>query len=109
MWVEHIAKRRNLYERHLGLPLDIRATAFQWQVWQALTRIPRGETRSYADIAREIGRPTAFRAVARACASNKLALVVPCHRVVRDDGSLGGYRWGVPRKETLLALERRED
>lgn len=88
------------------LPADLRATAFQWQVWQALTRIPRGETRSYADIAREIGRPTAFRAVARACASNKLALIVPCHRVVRDDGSLGGYRWGVPRKEQLLTMEQ---
>ena len=88
------------------LPADLRATAFQWQVWQALTRIPRGETRSYAEIARAIGRPTAVRAVANACASNKLALVVPCHRVVRDDGSVGGYRWGVPRKEALLTLEK---
>jgi AraC family transcriptional regulator, regulatory protein of adaptative response / methylated-DNA-[protein]-cysteine methyltransferase len=89
------------------LPADLRATAFQWQVWQALTRIPRGETRSYAEVARAIGRPTAVRAVARACASNRLALVVPCHRVVRDDGTPGGYRWGVPRKQALLALEKR--
>jgi AraC family transcriptional regulator of adaptative response/methylated-DNA-[protein]-cysteine methyltransferase len=89
------------------LPADLRATAFQWQVWQALTRIPRGETRSYSEVARAIGRPTAVRAVARACASNRLALVVPCHRVVRDDGTPGGYRWGMPRKQALLALEKR--
>ncbi|HET7842561.1 MAG TPA: methylated-DNA--[protein]-cysteine S-methyltransferase, partial [Xanthomonadales bacterium] len=88
------------------LPADLRATAFQWQVWQALTRIPRGETRSYADIARAIGRPTAVRAVARACASNRLALVVPCHRVVRTEGGAGGYRWGTERKARLLATER---
>jgi AraC family transcriptional regulator of adaptative response/methylated-DNA-[protein]-cysteine methyltransferase len=88
------------------IPADVQATAFQWQVWQALTRIPRGETRSYAAIARAIGRPTATRAVARACASNKLAFVVPCHRVVREDGSLGGYRWGLPRKRAALARER---
>ncbi len=88
-----------------GVPADLRATAFQWQVWQALMRIPAGQTRSYSEIAREIGKPTAARAVARACASNKLALIVPCHRVIRDDGTPGGYRWGLPRKLAILARE----
>ena len=86
-------------------PFDLRATAFQWRVWQALTRIPAGETRSYSEIAEAIGQPRAARAVAQACASNRLAIVVPCHRVVREDGSLGGYRWGVTRKRRLLARE----
>jgi AraC family transcriptional regulator of adaptative response/methylated-DNA-[protein]-cysteine methyltransferase len=90
-----------------ALPADLRATAFQWQVWNALTRIPRGETRSYAEVARDIGRPTAARAVARACASNRLALIVPCHRVIREDGSMGGYRWGLQAKEALLHFERK--
>ncbi|HET8834583.1 MAG TPA: bifunctional DNA-binding transcriptional regulator/O6-methylguanine-DNA methyltransferase Ada [Gemmatimonadales bacterium] len=88
------------------LPLDVSGTPFQWQVWEALQRIPRGVTRSYTEIARAIGRPTAARAVARACASNKLALVIPCHRVVREDGDEGGYRWGVARKRELLKAER---
>ncbi|MFN9738441.1 MAG: bifunctional transcriptional activator/DNA repair enzyme AdaA [Pseudomonadota bacterium] len=88
------------------LPADLAATAFQWRVWQELMRIPRGQTRSYSDIARAIGRPRAARAVARACASNRLALVVPCHRVVREDGSLGGYRWGIEAKQRLLEMER---
>ena len=91
------------------LPLDVRGTAFQWRVWEALQRIPRGATRSYAEVAREIGRPTAARAVARACASNKLALVIPCHRVVREDGELGGSRWGVERKRRLIEAERTMD
>jgi AraC family transcriptional regulator of adaptative response/methylated-DNA-[protein]-cysteine methyltransferase len=86
-------------------PFDLRATAFQWRVWQALTRIPAGETRSYSAVAHAIGSPRATRAVARACASNRLAIVVPCHRVVREDGSLGGYRWGLARKRRLLARE----
>ncbi|MET0226246.1 MAG: methylated-DNA--[protein]-cysteine S-methyltransferase, partial [Dokdonella sp.] len=86
-------------------PLDLRATAFQWRVWRALTRIPRGQTRSYAEIAESIDAPRAARAVARACASNRLAFVVPCHRVVRADGEPGGWRWGPPRKRRLLALE----
>ncbi len=86
-------------------PLDIRATAFQWRVWQALQRIPRGQTRSYSQIAAEIGAPRAVRAVASACARNRLAIVVPCHRVIREDGSLGGYRWGIERKRALLARE----
>lgn len=88
------------------LPADLKATAFQWRVWQELMRIPRGQTRSYGDIARAIGHPRAVRAVARACAGNRLALVVPCHRVVREDGSLGGYRWGIAAKERLLEMER---
>jgi AraC family transcriptional regulator of adaptative response/methylated-DNA-[protein]-cysteine methyltransferase len=91
-------------DRHL--PVDIRGTAFQWRVWKALTAIPRGETRSYGDVARRIGRPTASRAVARACATNPLALVVPCHRVVGQDGSPGGYRWGRDTKTTLLDREK---
>jgi len=93
-------------EPSLALPLDIRATAFQRRVWQELQRIPYGQTRSYADIARRIGSPTASRAVARACATNPAALVIPCHRVVREDGDLGGYRWGLERKEALLERER---
>jgi AraC family transcriptional regulator of adaptative response/methylated-DNA-[protein]-cysteine methyltransferase len=87
------------------LPVDVRATAFQRRVWQALRRIPPGETRSYSQIARSIGQPTAVRAVARACATNPVALVVPCHRAIRDDGSLAGYRWGIERKELLIARE----
>jgi AraC family transcriptional regulator of adaptative response/methylated-DNA-[protein]-cysteine methyltransferase len=87
------------------LPLDVRATAFQWQVWRALQRIPEGATRSYQTIATELGRPTAARAVARACASNRIAVLIPCHRVVRGDGELGGYRWGIARKAALLARE----
>jgi AraC family transcriptional regulator of adaptative response/methylated-DNA-[protein]-cysteine methyltransferase len=83
----------------------VQATAFQWKVWRALQRIPEGETRAYADVARAIGKPEAVRAVARACAANPVALVVPCHRVVRSDGGLGGYRWGVERKKQLLARE----
>jgi len=90
------------------VPVDIRATAFQWRVWQALQRIPRGETRSYTQIAAEIGAPRAVRAVASACARNRLAVVVPCHRVIRADGSLGGYRWGMARKRALLEHEAAE-
>jgi AraC family transcriptional regulator, regulatory protein of adaptative response / methylated-DNA-[protein]-cysteine methyltransferase len=91
----------------VDLPLDVRATAFQARVWQALRQIPRGETRSYAQLAEAIGQPTAVRAVARACASNPVAITVPCHRVIGSDGSLTGYRWGVERKKTLLDVERR--
>lgn len=90
---------------HLALPLDIRATAFQRQVWQALQSIPYGATRSYADVAKSIGQPTAVRAVARACATNPVALVIPCHRVIREDKSLGGYRWGLERKRKLIGNE----
>ena len=90
------------------LPLDVRGTAFQSRVWEALQRIPRGATRSYAEIARDLGQPSAARAVARACATNRLAVVIPCHRVVREDGGLGGYRWGVERKRELLRAEKAE-
>jgi AraC family transcriptional regulator, regulatory protein of adaptative response / methylated-DNA-[protein]-cysteine methyltransferase len=87
------------------LPIDVRATAFQWQVWRALQRIPEGATRTYQAVAAELGRPTAARAVARACASNRIAVLIPCHRVIRGDGELGGYRWGIARKAALLARE----
>ena len=90
-----------------AIPLDTRGTAFQLRVWKALQRIPRGTTLSYGEVARRIGQPTAVRAVARACATNPVAVVVPCHRVVREDGGLGGYRWGVERKEAMLDRERR--
>ncbi len=90
------------------IPLDVQGTAFQARVWEALVRIPRGQTRSYSDVADEIGRPTAVRAVARACATNPVALVVPCHRVVRSDGSLSGYRWGLEIKSSLLEAEGRD-
>ena len=90
---------------HPGLPLDLRATAFQWQVWERLQGIPRGETRTYKDIAADIGRPGAARAVGRACAANPVSLVVPCHRAVGGGGGLTGYRWGVKRKEKLLGRE----
>jgi len=90
----------------IDLPLDVRATAFQMKVWEKLREIPRGETRSYSEIAREIGEPSAVRAVARACATNPVAIAVPCHRVVRSDGEESGYRWGVERKKKLLEQEK---
>ena len=92
-------------QTELNLPLDIQATAFQRQVWEALRRIPYGETRTYSELATMIGKPSAARAVANACGKNPVALAIPCHRIVRTDGGLGGYRWGVGRKETLLAQE----
>ena len=95
-------------EPHLDLPLDIRATAFQRQVWEKLRMIPYGQTVSYGDVAKSLGKPGAVRAVGRACATNPVALVIPCHRVVREDSSLGGYRWGLERKKRLLAHERRQ-
>jgi AraC family transcriptional regulator of adaptative response/methylated-DNA-[protein]-cysteine methyltransferase len=89
----------------LNLPLDVRGTAFQQRVWQALCKIPVGAKASYAEIARQIGSPGAVRAVAQACAANALAVAIPCHRVVRNDGALSGYRWGVERKRALLERE----
>jgi AraC family transcriptional regulator of adaptative response/methylated-DNA-[protein]-cysteine methyltransferase len=89
----------------LNIPLDLRGTAFQQMVWKELRHIPAGQTRSYAEVAKTIGRPKAVRAVANACASNPVALVVPCHRVVQKNGSLAGYRWGVKRKAALLEKE----
>lgn len=99
---EHLAGRRP----HPDLPLDVRTTAFKHQVYRALQTIPRGSTRTYAEVARAIGRPTAVRAVARACATNTVAILIPCHRVLRGDGALAGYRWGVERKRRLLDEER---
>jgi AraC family transcriptional regulator of adaptative response/methylated-DNA-[protein]-cysteine methyltransferase len=104
--VEAILRHLAGEQPHLDLPLDIRATAFQWRVWEALREIPYGDTRSYSEIARAIGQPTASRAVAQACGHNPVALAIPCHRVVREDGTLGGYRWGIERKRTILARER---
>jgi AraC family transcriptional regulator of adaptative response/methylated-DNA-[protein]-cysteine methyltransferase len=100
----------NLRGEHttVDLPLDVRATAFQKKVWDALRRIPSGETRSYSEVASEIGSPMAVRAVARACATNPVAIAVPCHRVVRSDGELAGYRWGIARKKRLLQREKSE-
>jgi len=89
----------------LDLPLDVRGTAFQQRVWQALRKIPAGKTVSYAEIAERIGAPHAVRAVAGACAANTLAVAIPCHRVIKRDGALSGYRWGVARKQALLARE----
>ncbi|HYC13282.1 MAG TPA: bifunctional DNA-binding transcriptional regulator/O6-methylguanine-DNA methyltransferase Ada [Stellaceae bacterium] len=100
--LEHLAGERT----SLALPLDLQATAFQWRVWRALQQIPYGDTATYSEIATAIGAPRAVRAVARACASNRAAVVIPCHRVVREDGELGGYRWGLERKEKLLAREK---
>lgn len=100
--LEHLRGR----SPHVELPLDVRATAFQWRVWAELQAIPYGETRTYREVAAAIGKPTATRAVARACATNPVALLIPCHRVIRTDGSMGGYRWGIPRKEKLLAQEQ---
>ncbi len=91
------------------LPIDVRGTTFQVQVWEALRHIPAGTTISYRELAVVIGRPTAARAVASACAANPAALVIPCHRVLQSDGAIGGYRWGHDAKESLLAAERRAD
>ena len=104
-WVREVIRQIDEPGFAPDLPLDIQGTAFQLRVWHALRRIPVGATRSYAEIAAEIGRPGAARAVARACASNRVAVLVPCHRVVRGDGSLSGYRWGVERKQALLDAE----
>ncbi len=105
-WVHAIVNHLSGRQPHLDLPLDVRATAFQRRVWQELRAIPYGSTRSYSDIARALHQPNAARAVARACATNPVSLVIPCHRVVREDGSLGGYRWGLDRKQALLDQEK---
>ena len=105
-WVRAIVRHLAGLSPRLDLPTDVMATAFQRRVWEALRTIPFGATRTYSEMARALGRPKATRAVARACATNPAAIVVPCHRVVRKDGSLGGYRWGLKRKEQLLRQER---
>ena len=106
LWVREIVRRAEGKAPARELPLDLQATAFQRRVWQELQKIPRGSTRTYTDIARALGRPRAVRAVARACATNPVSVVVPCHRVVRADGSLAGYRWGIARKRSLLRKEK---
>jgi AraC family transcriptional regulator of adaptative response/methylated-DNA-[protein]-cysteine methyltransferase len=106
-WVRAIVQGLQGGQSETTLPLDVRGTAFQWRVWRALQAIPAGETRTYAEVARTIGRPTAARAVARACATNPVCFVVPCHRVVAKTGGTGGYRWGAARKARLLARERK--
>jgi len=104
-WVRAIAEHLSGQQPHLDLPVDVAATAFQQRVWEALRRIPYGRTSTYSQIARALGRPAATRAVARACATNPVSVVVPCHRVVRQDGQLAGYRWGLARKRALLQHE----
>lgn len=106
-WTAAILRHLAGKEPHLDLPTDVRATAFQRKVWSLLKKIPYGQTRSYSEIARLAGNPKATRAVARACATNPVAIVVPCHRVVSKDGTEGGYRWGMERKRQLLATEGR--
>ena len=103
--VQKILNHLDHNEPHLDLPLDVRATAFQRQVWEKLRAIPYGQTVSYGDVAKALGKPGAVRAVGRACATNPVALIIPCHRVVREDKSLGGYRWGLERKKKLLDHE----
>jgi AraC family transcriptional regulator of adaptative response/methylated-DNA-[protein]-cysteine methyltransferase len=105
-WVAGLLQKIQGKRLSSALPLDIRATAFQRRVWTYLQSIPFGATRSYGQVAKAIGRPTASRAVARACATNPVAVAIPCHRVVREDGDISGYRWGVERKKTLLEIER---
>ncbi len=106
-WVERIVAYLEGWQPDINLPLDLRATAFQLKVWRELQAIPVGETRSYSEIAAAIGQPSASRAVAGACARNPVALLIPCHRIIRADSSLGGYRWGIERKRELLAAEKR--
>lgn len=105
-WMRSLAEHLEGMNQRLDIPLDIKGTAFQVKVWNYLQRIPYGEVRSYSEVARAIGRPAAVRAVGSACASNRLALVIPCHRVIRGDGGLGGYRWGLERKRALIDRER---
>jgi AraC family transcriptional regulator, regulatory protein of adaptative response / methylated-DNA-[protein]-cysteine methyltransferase len=106
-WVTSLLHQMRGQHGDSSLPLDIRATAFQRRVWMYLQSIPFGSTKSYSQVAKAIGQPTATRAVARACATNPVAVAIPCHRVVREDGSMGGYRWGIERKKALLQLENR--
>ena len=104
-WVSALLRQMGGRGGDASLPLDIRATAFQRRVWTYLQSIPFGATQSYSQVAKGIGQPSATRAVDRACATNPVAVAIPCHRVVREDGSMGGYRWGVERKRKLLTAE----
>lgn len=106
LWLNALTAHIEGFKQADGLPLDVRGTAFQLRVWRYLQSIPSGDVRSYAEVAEGIGQPAATRAVARACASNRVAITIPCHRVVRGDGTLGGYKWGVERKRVLLDRER---
>jgi len=105
-WMRALKDHLSSVSLRLDLPLDIHGTAFQMKVWRYLMRIPAGEVRSYSEVAHAIGKPSAVRAVASACARNRIAIVIPCHRVIRGDGSMGGYRWGLDRKRRLIAQER---
>jgi AraC family transcriptional regulator of adaptative response/methylated-DNA-[protein]-cysteine methyltransferase len=105
-WVREIVRHLAGSNPQLDLPTDVAATAFQRRVWEALRAIPLGTTRTYSEVAKSIGKPSAIRAVGHACATNPVSIVVPCHRVVRTDGSLGGYRWGLRRKKLLLEREK---
>jgi len=105
IWLREILGRVEGNAPSVDLPLDVQATAFQRRVWQELQRIPRGTTRTYTQVAQSLGKPRSVRAVARACATNPVSIVVPCHRVIRRDGTLAGYRWGLSRKEKLLERE----
>jgi AraC family transcriptional regulator of adaptative response/methylated-DNA-[protein]-cysteine methyltransferase len=107
-WVAQVLSFLESPGRGLNLPLDIQGTAFQRRVWMALRTIPSGSTASYTEVAQQIGSPKAVRAVAHACASNQIAVAIPCHRVLRSNGDLGGYRWGLDRKRALLERERVE-
>jgi AraC family transcriptional regulator, regulatory protein of adaptative response / methylated-DNA-[protein]-cysteine methyltransferase len=107
-WLKELLDHLRGQQPHLDLPLDVQATAFQWRVWQELQAIPAGSTRTYGEIAEALGQPTAARAVARACATNPVSVIIPCHRVIREDGGLGGYRWGLKRKRALLDREQKE-
>jgi AraC family transcriptional regulator of adaptative response/methylated-DNA-[protein]-cysteine methyltransferase len=107
-WVAEVIDHLRGEQPHLDLPLDVQATAFQWRVWQQLRAIPYGSTRSYGEIAEALGQPGAARAVGRACATNPVSILIPCHRAVREDGGLGGYRWGLQRKKALLEQERKK-
>jgi AraC family transcriptional regulator of adaptative response/methylated-DNA-[protein]-cysteine methyltransferase len=105
-WMAALEKHLKGYQPHLNLPTDVRATAFQMKVWRYLQSIPYASVQSYSEVAAGIGQPSAARAVARACAANRLALVIPCHRVIRGTGVLGGYKWGIERKRVLIDKER---
>jgi AraC family transcriptional regulator, regulatory protein of adaptative response / methylated-DNA-[protein]-cysteine methyltransferase len=107
-WKRDLLRQMRGQKLNSALPLDIQATAFQRKVWSYLQSIPFGATRSYGQVAKAIGQPTASRAVARACATNPVAVAIPCHRIVRGNGDMGGYRWGVDRKKTLLQMEKEE-
>ena len=109
LWVNAILQHLEGQQPHLNLPLDVQSTAFQWRVWEELRAIPYGSTRSYSEIAQALGQPKAARAVAQACATNPVAIAIPCHRVVRENGHSGGYRWGTERKQRLLAQESRSN